>query len=352
MPAPLRVSFATMLRRFTAVSLVLLAGCGARSNLQPSESDPATGGPTTTTGDGGGTTSTTSTSTTTTVTTAPLPITPQSIIEACVIATSCGRAPDWLFDDTAATCIDGFSRLEWSYDSPPLLPDPVIADKLLACAASARGDCEAFQSCFGGDWVTLPRCREGGFCSNNIMSASTEGPSYDCGAIGATCQDLWSGAQRACCNPAPCSTSTGVECDGTVASFCGIWGENIVFDCGQSGRTCQSDPLEPCVGTLGPCAPDTTATCAGNTVTYCSAGRLATYDCSSTMFRTACNQGAPPYETPCRPQGAECDPWNTPGTCDGSVLRTCADGVRVDVDCAALGFSGCEAAPDIARCTE
>src|SRR5262245_11204871 len=122
-----------------------------------------------------------------------------SIVEACVIASSCGKLAGWEYF-TASVCVDAFARLSWDYDGPEGLPDPELAARLLACATSA--DCSAVRACFGGDWIDVSRCREGALCQGNSLTAS--GASFDCGTLGATCDDLWSNAIRACCNSAPC----------------------------------------------------------------------------------------------------------------------------------------------------
>lgn len=274
-----------------------------------------------------------------------------SVMDACVIAASCGRGGGWM-DFTASSCLDGFARLGWRFDSPARLPDPELAQRLLDCAAKTEGNCAKFTSCFGGDWVDLSRCREGGSCLENTITASIEGPSFDCGSIGATCADLWSGAQRACCNAEPCSQSTDMECDGTVASYCGGWGEHVTFDCAPSGRTCLPGPGEdvtPCAGDA-PCEPETPIACEGDVAVYCSGGGLAKYDCSTTGFRTACNGGAAYFEPACRPAGSACDPQWDLSTCDGPWIRVCADGEWVDVDCQTVGFAKCEEFLGAPRC--
>ena len=274
-----------------------------------------------------------------------------SIPEACVVAASCGVPGGWT-PFTASSCIDGFARLGWRFDSPVSLPDPELAQRILDCAEKAGGDCKAFHACFGGDWVSLSRCREGGSCLQNTLVGSVEGPSFDCGSLGATCFDLWSGAQRACCNAEPCSQTTAVECDGTVATFCGGWGEHVTFDCGPSGRKCNAgtpDFWNPCIGDA-PCDPMSPITCEGDVAVYCSAGGLAKHDCSTTGFRTACNAGASSFDPACRPAGSACDPQWDASTCAGTAIRVCADGEWMDVDCAAVGFDKCEVALDAARC--
>jgi hypothetical protein len=278
----------------------------------------------------------------------------QTILEACAIAASCNAAPGGWPGFTASACLDSFARLGWSYENPATLTDPALAAAILKCAAQAKGDCAAFQACYGGTWVSAARCREGGQCTGNTMSLG-KGASFDCGAIGGTCMELWSNALRACCNAEPCAQVTGVECNGTAATFCGGWGERVDFDCGASGRVCQSGPQTPpqapCKGTGPDCDPaKTPTTCDGSTALYCSGGALAKQDCSTTQFRTACNQGGTPYDEPCKPAGNACDPQNEPGTCDGAVLRVCQDGSLVGVDCAKVGFAKCVIDQGVARC--
>ena len=334
------------------VWLVWLAGCGARATLDAGAEDGAGGAAS---GGGGATTGTQGTGASGAGTTGSTGTTgtggnpPQiSVVDACTIAVSCGGDAGW-GDGSVSHCVDGFARLGWSFEVPSLLSDPVLAARILACAAEAGSDCDTFRACYGGDWVSVSRCREGAYCDGALLTAAPTGPTFDCGTLGATCQDLWSGALRACCNAEPCAQSTGVECAGTVASYCGGWGEHVTFDCGESGRTCQPDLEAPCLGAGGPCDENTTkTTCAGGVATYCSGGKLAEYDCASTAYLTACADGALAYEGPCRPEYTECTVWD--GGCSGGSLIACLDGQSTAISCAGLGFSGCDASGSVARC--
>jgi hypothetical protein len=275
-----------------------------------------------------------------------------TIVSACVIATSCGFVESYP-GFGASGCIDGFARLGWDDTTPPQLPDPALADLVLTCAVAS--DCAAFRACFGGDWVGLGRCREGGWCSGaTMMLWDAPGPSFDCSVIGAVCQDLWSGAIRACCNAEPCMQPSALACAGTTVSYCGGWGEHVSFDCGQSDRVCGSDPWGLCQGTGPACDEATVTTCSGSIATYCSDGKLATIDCATVPLRSGCAAGASAYDPPCRPAGSECDPIYDLDRCDGDDLVVCVDGHETSVSCPALGFSGC-AEPDgsgNARCFE
>jgi len=231
------------------------------------------------------------------------------------------------------------------------LPDPFVAKQLLSCAASAKGDCGAFRACFGGDWVELGRCREGASCGGNTMFSAPDGPTFECGAIGGTCMELWSNGLRACCNAEPCGGTGEFTCEGGKASFCGGWGERVDFDCAANGQTCTFDSQAPCKG-VDACDPMSTASiCKGSVAVYCAGGGLTSHDCSTTGFRTACSPGTSPWENPCRPEFMECDPTTFTGMCDGESVIVCADGGLTSIDCSALGFGGCQQTMNGAKCT-
>lgn len=276
-----------------------------------------------------------------------------SLPEACVVAASCNWASPG-FPFTPSSCLDSITKLGWYFEAPNLLPDPVLADRLYQCATEHAGNCGLFTDCFGGDWVSLSRCREGGYCDANKIAAGTTGPRFDCGSLDAICVNLASGAQRACCNAEACDAGTPVQCNGQVATYCGLWGEHVTFDCGLSGRLCNEgspDQWIPCVGPgPGACDPVTPIVCEGNVAVYCSGGALAKYDCSQVTYRSLCNEGASSYTAACRPKGTECDPEWELSTCDGDRIRVCVDGVFQLFDCTALGFAACEEQPDTARC--
>lgn len=181
-------------------------------------------------------------------------------VELCVRAASCAEpSQEWpVF--SASSCVDSLARLGWHYASPATLPDPSLAARLTSCASAP--DCEGYRACFGGGFIGLSRCREGAHCAGEgeLMQSAFDGPTFDCATLDASCADLWSGALRACCNAAPCDGSTPISCDGERASWCGGWGERVVFDCAPSGRTCvagggAADGYHPCAGAGAPCDP-------------------------------------------------------------------------------------------------
>jgi len=281
---------------------------------------------------------------------------PEQIARACVIATSCAEPfvttgyPWWLL--SPSTCADGFGQLGW-YAQGFLSPDPELAARLLACAqAAAPGDCEGFRSCFGGGWVTLSRCHEGAMCDGSKLVMMGETPFFDCAAIGATCVDLMSGAQRACCNAELCTDFDQVTCDagGATGTFCHGWGAFMTFDCSLTGRVCTPDPYYLCEGTGAACdVTEPAPECTGAVASYCAGGRLASFDCSQNELRSGC--GGDTYGLPCIPRGSDCDPQGFAGACQGAELTLCVDGYLELVSCTDLGFSTCDLpAAGYARC--
>ena len=277
----------------------------------------------------------------------------QQAIKACTIAASCAEGQSgigitWpLF--TPGACLDALGQLGWYRSGVGGVTDPDLVKLLLNCAVSS--DCAKVMGCMGGSWFTLSRCREGATCKGNkLVPPAKSKPSFNCSAIGAKCMDLWSGAQRACCNAQSCSGANKVTCQGTRGTFCHGWGAHLDFDCGLTGRVCSTDPLSFCKGTGGTCANGKTPTiCMGKAATFCSGGRLATVDCGRNLFRNRCAAGD--LYRVCVPSGKACDPAQYLGQCAGSGLKICLDGLIVSVDCKKLGFNACDLpAGAAARC--
>lgn len=265
----------------------------------------------------------------------------EAVLEACAIATSCaepGPPSGVWYAFTPSVCVDAFGEL--GRPQMPYVSDPDVANLLVDCAHTS--DCAAFRKCYGGGWVSLSRCREGGYCpgQTTLMTGGGGQATFDCAALGTSCVDLWSNALRACCEE-PCAGGTDVACKGDVASYCGGWGERVELDCGLDGRTCQNDMSEPCVGKGAPCSAGQKVSCAGSVARYCSGGRLSTYDCKHSWSRTACADGAYSY-APCRAAGTDCDPSTYVGECQGDQLMVCVDGRLRGVSCNALGFDACD----------
>ena len=325
-----------------AVVLPPLVACGRTGlSLSLGHADGAGGAPTRSTSSTGGTTSDASGST------GSLSEQQVSIIDACVIAASCGEAYPFV---SASKCIDGFGLLWW-YAEGYAAPNPTIAAHLLQCAGVAHGDCAAFRSCFGGNDIALSGEYLDGTCQGQVAQQGNN-LSFDCAAIGATCQSLVSTA-GAVCNHASCAGPTSVTCNGSIASHCSFGGQFLEVDCAKSGRVCADGAPPgawPCVGTSDACMPGGTS-CVGDTASYCAGGKLATFDCQGTLFRTACSPSslATEADPPCKYKADTCLP--AADSCSGTSIQLCVDGDFVDVDCKALGFTGCSPTTTGAACT-
>ena len=271
------------------------------------------------------------------------------VLRACAIATSCSSAhaglamPPSVF--TPSSCVDSIGRMGWLGGTPYDVADPTIVARLMACAKNS--DCTAFRACFGGGLVTVSRCRTDAICRDNVLT-SIDG-SFDCSSIGTTCQGLATNDIRACCNEVLCQGPPTVTCHGTsTGSLCDQSWAGLPFDCSLSGRVCSTDPQAVCQGTGPTCAVTalpTAPTCSGSVATYCSGGRLATYDCAQSPLLRACDESAL-YGMPCKPSGTACSAWYNKGECDGPALLVCVDGEKVAVSCPDLGFAGCAVRAD------
>jgi hypothetical protein len=275
-------------------------------------------------------------------------------VRACVVAASCLDNVDGGYPAAVASgCIDAFGRFNWFVGGYGFGPDDVVAERLLACVEKARSgagpviDCGVLRTCTGGTWFNpgLSMCREGGYCAGNVMrGGGPGGPTLDCGSYAATCVDLPTGAQRACCTKQLCAGEGLVSCQGTQATLCMLGVEHVI-DCAATGRTCVPQPVikvDPCGGTGAPCDITQKPMCQGTSATYCAAGKLATTVCGASPYRGACD---PSSYVPCKPAGAECTP-DFKGECDPSQksVVVCRDGRRQVVSCTALGFEVCHGA--------
>lgn len=262
--------------------------------------------------------------------------------QACAIAASCGvnQVPPL----TASACIDWFGNYPWRLGGYGQGGEKETLDRLVRCAQGA--DCQAFFDCFGGNWIGPSPCREGGTCdrSGKMMVGWEEKKQYlDCDALGLTCVELFTGAIRSCCARQVCaSASPWPVCSGEQGSYCAA-GALIDFDCSASGRRCtpESTEYEPsglCQGKGGACNVSDPVQCNGTVASYCSANRIATFNCSTNPFRSAC---ATAGHTPCVLAGSECNESFVGECSDGYELTVCVNGHKQKIDCRSLGFHLC-----------
>jgi hypothetical protein len=117
-----------------------------------------------------------------------------------------------------------------------------------------------------------------------------------------------------------CGDAGCTELDGT----CGI-AESGVAECMGAGEAC--DPSE------------VDGHCEGSSYVTCYNGQLSALDCQASAPSGMSFDCVP--DGACK-AGTECD-LSAPESCDGATARFCAEGAWQEVDCLALGFSGCTA---------
>jgi hypothetical protein len=191
-------------------------------------------------------------------------------------------------------------------------------------------------------------------------------------------------AARRCLNggadPQSCTGALG-GCNGDMLVFCSPQGDGTSatarFDCASAGRRCSG----PGAGAYPYCAGEAPATddgapacsdpgavvdlyhydglrCDGaDTLVVCRAGHEARVDCRALglgCFATRDTDRYNPsvgYDVARCAVAADCDPFTTAATCDGSKLTFCANGALFTVDCASRDGAGCDPAQG-GRCTK
>lgn len=136
-----------------------------------------------------------------------------------------------------------------------------------------------------------------------------------------------------------------VSCSGTVATISANDGVHL-RDCARSYTTCDVHSATGCAD-RAPVACDAKGIdrCDGDVKLGCDHNGLVSFhDCS--LIHATCVQSA---------TGASCVPKDDAGcelgaqACDGSKLSLCAFGAKVTVDCAELGFAGCNRGHCVAK---
>lgn len=263
----------------------------------------------------------------------------EEAVRACVIASSCvaGLQVDSQLL-TASRCLDGFGYRDWPRLSYTMAHTNEPSRRLVQCAKSFT-TCGAFFKCYGGNWIGLSLCREGGSCmGNRLVTMQNNVHHLDCSAYKAKCVTLPTGAIRGCCAVKTCGGTASTTCNGARGTRC-MLGISFEFDCAPTDRVCTTDPYYFCVGKGSSCPVQAKPKCSGSKATYCAGGRLSSYDCSKNPFRGACDDNS--LGMPCKPADSQCAPsWK--GRCDGKRVSFCLDGSRKNLECVKLGFSGCK----------
>ncbi|MDC3953015.1 hypothetical protein [Polyangium jinanense] len=167
--------------------------------------------------------------------------------------------------------------------------------------------CSATQGCVDTSVTAGPACSYDTFvetCQDGVPrvcddEVETNGPR--CADYGLACKDLQFGGVGCAGTGATCQSGTesglgiyydsGLGCDGPELRACINGGEQAV-DCGTlaNGLTCQTSGESSFCGFAGECDPTlgADATCEGDSVVVCNAGRIDKVDCKTLGF-TGCN---------------------------------------------------------------
>jgi hypothetical protein len=237
-----------------------------------------------------------------------------------------------------------------SINDPQLLSQfgVTISAAQVNCLAQAGDNCDNAKKCLNDGQVPTA-CTTGGAvsCSGTVLTScdTSHGAGFttqfDCAVYGEMCLN---GTNRPECGAGTCAAQ-GASCNGTQVQTCNNNGVYKLFDCGELGAACNPTIIAHCRG-LGaactaPSANDTSLRCDGDTLVSCLDGQEGSLDCGK--LGVHCLPNAKGDHFACA-LGNACDPANYQATCSGTTLSFCNDG-RVDTfDCAAGGFTMCNAA--------
>lgn len=222
---------------------------------------------------------------------------------------------------------------------------PVLDNSQVRCLGHAGDDCVRAAKCLGTTISLGQSCAEDTYsCSGSkqVMCFGAATTYVDCGAIpqagGPTCVLTTEG--RPMCGLEACATSD-LTCVGDLLTQCvesaGV--RIVTMDCAAKGMTCGAVASSAtCIGIGAPCTA-ALASCEGTVMVSCMGGQEVRTDCAAQLVDGTCVA----MDTGARcVLGSECDPWQTPDTCEGDTITFCAGGVLQTAQCSDFGFDPCE----------
>jgi hypothetical protein len=249
---------------------------------------------------------------------------------------------------------DGANRVLWQMWNEDFIPQMWGKyGRQAPCLATSGGGCAAAKACLGYE-VAIDDAGCTTFCSGTAVTVCDypDRITFDCGKFGLACDPI------ALCVDAPAST-----CDASTAAQCGADGKPQYCDrgvlrdgvrCADVGLVCAEGR---CVGRGDACVDTAVATqgvvqpagigCVGQNLDACVGGYRETISCAGIAPGFSCQSAGGAFFCGL---AAECVPPDLPGiviptpmTCEGTTLVLCNAGRIERVDCAALGFTGCDA---------
>ncbi len=258
---------------------------------------------------------------------------------------------------------------------------------------SRAGDAASYRSVFEGQANTAFDATGVSRLDAEYVAMIAEPGVRTCLASARTCDDVFSCLDRGAASPACTPGSGAASCSGSVLTTCAVvdradpsQGREVSLDCALAGNLCETSVELGAVCAAGSCDSATfTPTCEGalpGIAVDCSPafGVLSRRPCTApnrcmtsganafcatatacgATFVPRCNAGrfeqclggrvqSVECEDACQEVSgtgfcgvaADCDPSSTPATCAGALVRTCALGRVVDIDCMALLGSRC-----------
>jgi hypothetical protein len=257
------------------------------------------------------------------------PISAADAAKLCALISACVK-------QSASDCLTGLYSKTGAVGSP-----------YFPCLLQAKKGCGSMMDCYGAEVFTSTTCTDadtkcvGSFAHNCITSVDLQ-TRLDCSKVpGTTCTLLTaSGAtQAACSTGAACTTPPYYTCSGSTSLYCFGGKQMVLGDC-QAGQALPCRDGQ-CAGPGEPCVKDTSVCEGTDTIAFCVAGYRLRLKCSALGPGFAC-VAAGKTGARCE-QGKACDPDAAKGTetCSGTKLTVCNGGQPTQVDCAALGFTGC-----------
>jgi hypothetical protein len=226
----------------------------------------------------------------------------------------------------------------------------------LECLANASCGCQAIEHCLGWSYARAPENCVGS-CADDVFTGCGDDVqvTVDCSRFGLSCDPAANCVAEAA---VPCDGSEPTKCsaDGELL-FCDddfmrrAPCQSLGFSCvngkctgGGTACTEQSSSQNELVDLVG-------TACAGATLTACVAGSSAEVDCATYGPGFTCQSLDGSFFCGL---AAECVPADNyasaqPASCDGNQLRFCNAGRLETIDCLALGFSGCEVDSSVNR---
>jgi hypothetical protein len=273
------------------------------------------------------------------------PPTPDEVARAAVIIGSC-------HPDNGVNRETGFIWRDFG-----LAADTTDLAQQAKCIASAGGGCGALKTCLGWNVSSSPGCSEGVTCSGSkfTLCMAEIGITYsiDCQTMGLACNadpkiDDVASSRRACLRGAneTCDSSLGFQatCNGSVPQVCDDSRWYHGPDCAARDLAC-AEGL--CTGTGDACTAP--IGCSGDVLLDCANRRRHDVDCTQYGAGFSCRSFGGAFfcglGAECLPSGVAVDDtiYGDPEpACDGTAIVFCNAGRLERIDCASLGFTGCD----------